>query len=132
MRTTDDLDRYVARERMKPFAWGTDNGDCLLFLLGWAERLGHEASHQWRGAYSDEAGARAALEAFGGAPAAVSDVLGDPIEGRAPQRGEVGLLAADGWYLGMICTGKMWVLRAGIRGVRFSRRPADIVWATGY
>ncbi|MCF6112007.1 DUF6950 family protein [Mesorhizobium muleiense] len=130
---TDLLARYLAEERLKGFAWGCDNGDCLLFLLGWAERaVGRRASVAWRASYCDEAGARAALSAFGGAPAAVCDVLGPPRIGSKAQRGDVGLLAFEDWHLGMICTGNLWAIRDVRRGVRLLRKEADIVWSTGF
>lgn len=132
MRETDLLDRYLAQERARPFVWGRGNGDCLLFLLGWAELHSLKASHQWRGTYSDEQSARKSLDAFGGAAAAVCDVLGPPRMGSLAQRGDVGLLETDGWHLGMICTGSMWALRDGRRGVRMVRRAPNMVWPVGF
>lgn len=128
----DLLNEYLAAERLKPFAWGAENGDCLLFLLGWAEKLGRMASVDWRGMYRTEQGARASLEWFGGAIAAVTDVLGPPRIGSNPLRGDVGLIEIDGWHLGVICTGEMWVLRAGEAGVRFMKIQPAVVWPTGF
>ncbi|MCC2608395.1 DUF6950 family protein [Neorhizobium petrolearium] len=129
MRETDLLDRYLAEEKEKTFRWGEENGDCLLFLLGWAElAAGAHASRPWRGEYGDHQGAWWMLERFGGAIAAVIDVLGPPRLGSDARRGDIGLMAANGWHLGMICTGSMWVLRAGTRGVKFTRSAPDICW----
>jgi len=124
----DLLDQYLAEEIQRPFEWGCRNGDCLLFLLGWAELCGKKASRQWRGSYTSEDGARSALFNFGGAKAALFDVFGQQSE-CSPSRGDVGLLRYDDWHLGVICTGRMWVMRAGTRGVSFTRRCPEIVCA---
>ncbi|TPJ76187.1 hypothetical protein FJ422_30340 [Mesorhizobium sp. B2-6-3] len=129
----DLLALYLAEERQRPFAWGQGNGDCLLFLLGWAERAaGRMASVAWRGAYRDEAGARMCLEAFGGAPWAVCDVLGPPRMGSEARRGDVGLFETEGWHLGMICTGRLWVMRAHEQGIRYARLKPELVWSMGF
>lgn len=128
MRATDLLDRYLAEERTKPFAWGQGNGDCLLFVLGWLEMAGRRSGTAWRGSYADEVGARRKLDRFGGAVAAVCDVLGPPRMGSSAERGDVGLLEVDGWHLGLVCTGRLWALRDGRRGIGFVRRPVDLVW----
>lgn len=127
-RERDALDRYIAQERMRSFTWGTGNGDCLLFALGWVERNGYRASVNWRGRYHDEGGARRELGNFGGAVAAVTDVLGAPSVGGPAGRGDVGLLEIEDWHLGMICTGKLWALRHGTRGVRLQLCRPGIVW----
>lgn len=129
----DRLDLYLAQERLKPFDWTSAcNGDCLLLLLGWWEfAAGRSAGSHWRGSYADEAGARQGLEAFGGAIAAVCDIVGPPRIGSSAVRGDIGLLEIDGWHLGMICTGAMWATRAGTRGIRLLRRDADIAWPVG-
>lgn len=120
----------MAEERMNGFSWGRGNGDCLLFLLGWWElATGRWAPVQWRGSYSDEAGARHALHCFGGAIAAVCDIAGPPRIGSQPQRGDIGLRATDGWHIGMICTGTMWAFRDAKGGVRMVRLAPDLTWA---
>ncbi|TWG90312.1 hypothetical protein L598_000700000680 [Mesorhizobium sp. J18] len=133
MRETDLLDCYLAGEKRKPFEWGKGNGDCLLFLLGWAEiATNRTATVVWRDMYRTEHGAHVALEEFGGAVAAVTDVLGAPRMGSEAKRGDVGLLEVQDWFLGMICTGRMWVLRAGEKGVRFTMRQPDMIWPVGF
>jgi hypothetical protein len=128
MPATDLLDLYIEDEKSKPFAWGQENGDCLLFLLGWTERCGRTSPSSWRGAYACEAEAKALLAAAGGAVVAVTETLGTPRIGSPAARGDVGLLSVDDWHLGMICTGSMWVLRAGTRGVRLTRSAPEIIW----
>ena len=133
MPRTDRLDSYLAGEKLKSFSWGVDNGDCLLFLLGWAETIGRaDLAQSWRGLYATEDEARALLERRGGAVTAGRSMFGPPRIGTPAVRGDVGLLAHDGWHFGMICTGNMWALRAGLRGIRLTRRPADIVWDMGF
>lgn len=126
----DRLDFYLAAERKMPFEWGRRNGDCLLFLLGWAEQLGYASETIWRCAYEDEKGARQILAAFGGAPAAVLSVIGRSwtCAANSAARGDLGLMAVDGWFLGMICTGRYWVLRAGEGGLRYTRARPDLLW----
>ncbi|MBP1849700.1 DUF6950 family protein [Rhizobium halophytocola] len=130
MRETDELDDYLAQERAQAFEWtGQRNGDCQLFPIGWAERIGWPlAGASWRGRYSSEEEARALVDRRGGLVSAGCELFGPPRIGSAAQRGDVGLLAAEGWHLGMICTGSMWVIRAGDRGIRFCRREPDIIW----
>ena len=128
--TTDHLDAYLAHERSRPFEWTSlANGDCQLFVAGWAERIGWpDAGAPWRGLYSSEDSARRLMEERGGAVWAWTNQLGPPRIGSDARRGDVGLLAVDGWHLGMICTGRLWVLRDGKRGIRFCHRSADIAW----
>lgn len=125
---TDALDRYVAGEWGGRFVWGSRNGDCLLFLLGWAEANGHGASVAWRERYVNAAEADALLEAFGGAVAAVTDVLGPPRMGSAPLRGDVGLIETRGRWLGVIWTGKTCLARRA-RGLASLGVAPDIAWA---
>lgn len=128
MRATDPLDLYLAAERLKPVDWGRDNGDCMLFLLGWAERWGWRAPVKWRGTYSDEAGARARLADQGGQVAVVCDVLGPPRMGAPARRFDVSLIPFGDWFVGAICTGAMWAFRHRDRGVCLIRRDVDLVW----
>ena len=127
-RPSDALDLYIEQERSKAFEYGTENSDCLLYLLGWAELNGYAASVPWRDLYNDKKTARRTLYDFGGAVAAVCDVLGPPRMGSPAQRGDVGLFEMDGWHHGMICTGKMWSMRHGPVGVRLERLPVHLVW----
>jgi len=130
MPETDLLSRYLASERDQKFTWGQGNGDCLLFLAGWGIMLnGIDFAADLRGTYSDEAGARAAIDRRGGAVAFVASVSGPERQEGQQERGDIGLLAFNGWHLGMICTGSMWAVRAGEGGIRFIRRPADFIWA---
>ncbi|WP_425374178.1 DUF6950 family protein [Neorhizobium lilium] len=130
MRETDLLDGYLAAEREKPFAWGVGNGDCLLFVAGWGLVLnGVDFAAHLRGTYSDEAGARAAIETEGGAISYFDKVAGQRRQGGSFFRGDIGLVSFNGWHLGMICTGSLWVAKTGEGGLRYLRRPADIAWA---
>lgn len=133
MPVTDRLDLYLAAERSKPFEWSSRaNGDCLLFALGWAEALGFRSAHHWRGSYSSEAEAKAALADAGGAVIAITDVLGAPRMGSAPQRGDVGLITLRGRSFGAIATGGMWAFRAIEGGVGYCRLPAEYCWNTRF
>lgn len=128
MRETDLLDTYLDQERGKPFCWGQGNGDCLLFIAGWGIVLnGIDFAADLRGTYHDEDGAKAAIARKGGAVSFFDQVAGS--RKSMGERGDIGLAAFNGWHLGMICTGSMWVLRAGHQGLRFVRRPPDIIWA---
>lgn len=127
---SDLLAHYLSEERMKPFEWGRGNGDCLLFLAGWGILLnGVDFAEDFRGRYSDEAGAHRVIDARGGAVAFVASVSGARKRSGQQLRGDVGLLAFNGWHLGMICTGDLWAARAGDRGIRYVRRPPDFIWA---
>ncbi|MBO0141516.1 hypothetical protein JZX87_10110 [Agrobacterium sp. Ap1] len=129
MRETDLLDKYLAEEKGKPFSWDSfGTGDCMTFVAGWGMLLnGIDFAAHLRGRYSDEAGARAMLNAEGGAVVFFDRVSGPrKAEG---ERGDIGLMAFNGWHLAMICTGSMWVLRAGTSGIRYIRRPPEFVWS---
>ena len=133
MRETDRLDLYLAEERAKPFEWSSRaNGDCLLFLLGWAERLGLCAATHWRGAYACETGARMALHRFGGELVAITEVLGPPRMGSSALRGDIGLMTVRSRTFGVISTGGMWAFRAIEGGVGFCRLPVDTCWNTRF
>lgn len=125
----DLLDRYLAAERARAFAWGT--ADCLQFPAGWGALLGFDAA-RWRGLCDDEAGARAVVAQHGGAAAIMSDVFGPEGDIGAARRGDVGLVAYDGWHVGLICTGEMWCLRHAVRGLRFGRIAPTFVWRLGF
>jgi hypothetical protein len=129
MRETDLLDLYIAQEMRKPFAWGQDNGDCLLFVAGWGLALnGIDFAANLRGRYSDEAGARRAIEGEGGPVAFFDRVAGARRDPENCTRGDVGLMPFGDWYLGAICTGARWVLRGGSGGIRNIRRPPEFAW----
>lgn len=133
MRETDALDHYLDAERAKPFEWSSRaNGDCLLFLLGWAETLGFHASTAWRHAYSCESGARLALHRFGGEVIAITDVLGPPRMGSLPKRGDVGLMRVRSRTFGVISTGHMWAFRAIEGGVGYCGLPVEFCWNTRF
>lgn len=59
-------------------------------------------------------------------------MLGPPAMGAPARRGDVGLMAFDGWPLGMICTGAMWAFRHGTRGIRMIRCEPEIFWNVGF
>lgn len=133
MRATDLLDDYLARERSKPFEWSSlENGDCLLFLLGWGEVLGFRSTIAWRGTYTDEDGARAGLSRCGGEIPAITDTFGPPRMGSRPERGDVGLATIRNKSFGVICTGGMWTFRAVEGGIGFCRLPIDLSWNTRF
>ena len=126
----DLLSIYLRAEMAKPFSWDSfGTGDCLMFLAGWWQMLnGEDPAAALRGAYHDEASARAALTKEGGAIAFLDRVAAERCEPLQARRGDIGLLSFKGWHLGLICTGPMWALRNGTGGVGFTRMPADIAW----
>ncbi|KQS90296.1 hypothetical protein [Rhizobium sp. Leaf386] len=130
----DLLDAYIAIERTRPFEWsGLANGDCKLFVLGWAERIGFaDAGRDWRGRYCCESEARALLHLRGGAIAAGIALFGPPRMGSAARRGDVGLLPYEDWHVGVICTGTMWALRNGERGIRMTCVEPELSWDLGF
>lgn len=130
MPETDQLDLYLAQEAVRPFDWSaTGNGDCQLFVAGWAERIGWpDAGADWRGRYACELEARMLIEARGGLVAVWCGLFGPPRMGGNAERGDIGLFKIDGWHIGAISTGREWMLRAGVKGVRALRRAPDVIW----
>lgn len=128
----DLLDAYLAEERLKPFVWGEGNGDCILFVAGWVDRLrGTAFGDMARGRYSNEAEARVVIDRHGGAVELFRELLGPA--GASPwRRGDVALRPFNDWWLGMICTGDMWAARAGKRGIVLWRRAPAFVWSMGF
>lgn len=58
------LGEFMAANRDRPFAWG--EWDCILMACAAAEAItGHDAAADFRGRYSDAAGARQALRDIG-------------------------------------------------------------------
>lgn len=131
MRETDLLDRFLERERHVRFSWDSfGTGDCLMYVAGWGILLnGVDFAAHLRGTYCDEAGARRAIAAQGGAIAFFDRVAGERRRDDDYRRGDIGLLGFGDWHLGLICTGTMWVCRAGAGGNRMIKRPPDLVWA---
>lgn len=126
----DPLSIYLRREMATPFSWDSyGTGDCMMFLAGWWITLhGADPATALRGAYHDEASARAALAKEGGAVALLDRVAAERCGAGDARRGDIGLLAFKDWHLGLICTGPMWALRNGTGGVGFTRMPADFAW----
>ncbi len=126
----DLLSIYLRAEMAKPFSWDSfGTGDCMMFLAGWWIMLhGADPATALRGAYHDEASARAALAKEGGAVAFLDGVAAERCEASHARRGDIGLLSFKDWHLGLICTGPMWAMRYGSGGVGFISRPADFTW----
>jgi uncharacterized protein DUF6950 len=68
------LAEFLSAALARDFAWGRH--DCMLFAADWALALtGRDPAAPWRGTYSDEAGARAIIQASGGPIKMVQDAL---------------------------------------------------------
>jgi hypothetical protein len=115
----DALSGYLARERAEPFAWGSGNRDCMLFVAGWVRcATGIDFATPWRDTYTTEAEAITLLDELGGYQALLSRFLGDPASaGVAACRGDVGLLVHRDGATGLICTGRMWAAKARRGGI---------------
>lgn len=109
------LAQEIDRARAATFAWGVH--DCCLWAADVVKALtGVDHAADLRGTYSDEAGARARIEALGGLEAFVGSRLGAPIALGHVWRGDVVLHRVDGVeYLG-ICDGR-WTFFVAPRGL---------------
>lgn len=131
MPETDLLSRYLDGEKDVDFSYDSHGtGDCLTFMAGWVLLWqGIDYASDFRGRYHDEAGAKALITARGGAVSYLTEKFGAPRSAAGGwQRGDIGLLPFDGWYLGMICLGNLWALRGTPRGVRYTRRSPEVIW----
>lgn len=105
------LNAWVESARVRPFRWGEWDcvmaaNDCLCAITGASEQYGDGlAGLRWDGLK----GALRQLEVEGGLAAAVTRVLGDPIDPRLAQRGDVLLMPAPDFPGGAvlnICLGE--------------------------
>lgn len=111
------FDEIVRARHRTPFQWGLHDccmwpADCVLAITG------DDPAHGFRGSYSDEAGARALVEAHGGVAGLASAVLGDEVPPAAARVGDIGLhetATGEGPSL-CVCGGDFW-FAAGARGL---------------
>ena len=99
------LAHALEARRALPHVWGEN--DCALFAASMVEAItGVDFGAEFRGQYSDEAGAREMMEAWGWADlAALADDCLPPQEGRA-RRGDVVLVDGRfGPFLGVVWSG---------------------------
>jgi len=108
---TDHVDATLKLWRTTPFTWGgvvphiEGWGDCLLSVGEHMARYGSpDLTGEYRGRYSDEAGAMALVRAAGGVSALIDRMGWRPTT--IPLRGDVVVIAvAEGVEVGGICTG---------------------------
>lgn len=105
----DAVDRTLKLWRTVPFDWG--DHDCMLSVGDYiAKRGGLDVANRFRGTYWTERGAKALLDANGGASGLI-DLTGIPRVEGSPERGDVVVVAFGGEAIGGICTGGMVALR---------------------
>lgn len=109
------LEASLLAARRRPFEWGAH--DCCLFAAGAVEACtGVDLAAEYRGGYSDEAGARALLEQLGGLQAMAGQV-GPEIAPRLAAAGDIGLADMGGGQSSLVVhSGQVW-LGAGPRGL---------------
>ena len=82
------LQNQITQFNATPFAWGTHDcftfaADCVLAMTG------EDKMAKRRGKYKTELGANKMLKRIGGVEAAITSVLGEPINPNLAQRGDV-------------------------------------------
>ena len=86
------LAQFLAEREEVPFAWGAN--DCVTFAAAWVQlATGREV---FVAEHDSALSAAREIERRGGLLQAVSSVLGEPIDGRTAQRGDVALIDMDG------------------------------------
>lgn len=114
----DAVDRTLKLWRSNPFTWGgciphvPGVGDCMLSIGEHVAALGGmDLTGEYRGTYTDEAGAMARVAASGGA-VAIFERFGLPECAGKPGRGAVALIdTGDGDGIGGLCTGDAVAMR---------------------
>lgn len=82
------LQNQITQFNEKPFAWGTH--DCFTFAADCVQAMtGEDKMAKYRGGYKTELGANKKLKRMGGVEAAISSVLGEPIDPVFAKRGDV-------------------------------------------
>lgn len=133
------LAAYLDRVAGEPSAWGARDGDCVLFAAGGIEAAtGAHPCPEMVGAYADEAGARALVDAAGGLATLVTARLGPPLASPLlARRGDVVLFlwrlpdGTDEERLGLISPNGPIACRSpvGWGEVRLTR--ATLAWPVG-
>lgn len=109
------LQNFIFARRKMPFAWGTN--DCVCLAADWLEEAtGQAIARDWH----DAASAMRALKERGGMQAAVTEVLGEPIDWRLAQRGDIVMIRVEDRESLSVCTGE-YVLVAAEDGALLHR-----------
>lgn len=98
------LQAFIDSRRDRPFAWGSH--DCALFAADWVESVtGSDPADGIRGRYQTALGAGRVIKREGGLEAIANSRLGERVEPKLAQRGDVVLLeGSHGPTLG-VCLG---------------------------
>lgn len=124
------LSAAVAAARNQPFEWGVN--DCALLAAKLVQSItGTDLAEQWRG-YSGERGAVRVVREAGGLAAIATQALGEPVNPRLAQRGDVVLLERDlpsPWTEALgVCVGTHAVF-ASRSGLAFAPMPSwSMAW----
>jgi hypothetical protein len=124
------LSAYIIAALHRPHAWGTH--DCVTFARGAVEAATGEAI-VLPALWTDEASARAALEAAGGLPAAVDSVLPRLPSPLHAGRGDIVLVRAPGRdpWLAVVFDGLAWApTPTGLASATIDH--AVIAWCVGH
>jgi uncharacterized protein DUF6950 len=127
-----DLAAFLSRAAARGFCWGEH--DCMLFAADWARELtGEDPAAPWRGAYSDEAGAKTILSAAGGMTAIMSGALRGWRKVRDEAAGDIVVASVphhDAPLAGVATYGGRVAL-ATRRGLVVARVPVMLGWRHG-
>lgn len=118
------LEDFLDDMARRPFVDGS--ADCVLTVADWVVRNGHpDAATPYRGRYRTALGRERLMRREGGMFAVMN--AGAARAGleptRCPNRGDVGLIVANGQKLAAICLGRLWAAK----GPGLTVMPADEV-----
>lgn len=123
---TDLLQRTVEGWRRGRHVWG--QSDCLLSVGDYAAAAGHtDVSARFRGTYSDESGAQANLDEFGGHEGLIDLIGMERIEN--PERGDIVVFDTGVNEVAGLCTGDGFVVRLERGTVEVNARFVTVVAA---
>ncbi len=139
MKRTDGWERrfsaFLTARKAMPFQWGKN--DCLMMQAdGVLSCTGFDPGAQWRGIYSDEAGAYALLDQYGGHEGIITAGMGFPPHEQylRATRGDVCLLNLPGNQplSGIVDDSGQWITTAMSdigRVIRFPLSRAVKIWS---
>ena len=112
------LQNQISQFNEKPFAWGTHDcftfaADCVLAMTG------EDKMAKRRGKYKTELGANKMLKRLGGVEAAIASVLGEPLDPKLAQRGDVVCFVTPLGDAAGICLGSK-IAAPGFEKIKFS------------
>jgi hypothetical protein len=112
------LQNQISQFNEKPFAWGTHDcftfaADCVLAMTG------EDKMAKRRGKYKTELGANKMLKKIGGVEKAITSELGEPIDPKLAQRGDVVCFITPLGYAAGICIGSK-IAAPGFEKIKFS------------